>query len=331
MSTVQNDTAQNNVSQNNTPQNPLRIVSLLPSATEIVCALGLCEHLVAVSHECDYPAGVGALPRITSSILPHDLSAKQIDAAVNEAVQGGRALYKIDGDLLTRLKPDLIVTQGVCDVCAVSVGTVAETLKFLPDCLPEGARTLSLSGLNIAGVWRDVARVAQEAGVGGQAETLLAQWRGRWERLERLPKPTPKPRVLMLEWPDPPFYGGHWVPEMVAAAGGEDVLGRPGEVSRRVSWARIRETDPDVIVVMACGYGLEANRAFAEALYDHPEARALRAVQARRVWAADANSYFSRPAPRLVAGAEALYRVFAGEAVAGVTQQVQLSYSARSR
>lgn len=293
----------------------MRIVSLLPSASEIICALGLREQLVAVSHECDYPAEVGALPRITSSILPYGLDAREVDAAVNRAVQEGQALYKVDGDLLARLAPDLIVTQGVCDVCAVSVGTLQETLTLLPDALPPGAQTLNLSGMTVAGVWRDILRVGAAAGVPERAEVLVAELKERWAQLERRPKRELRPRVLMLEWPDPPFYGGHWVPEMVAAAGGEDVLGRPGEVSARVTWERLREADPDVIVVIACGYGLEANRAFAEALYEHPETSGLRAVRQGAVWAADANSFFSRPAPRLVRGAELLRDLLAGQFV----------------
>ncbi|ADI15343.1 cobalamin-binding protein [Truepera radiovictrix] len=309
----------------------MRIVSLLPSASEIVCALGLGEQLVAVSHECDFPPEVQRLPRITSSILPHDLDARAIDEAVCRAVQEGRALYKVDGDLLARLKPDLIVTQGVCDVCAVSVGTVQETLQFLPDVLPAGTQTLSLSGTSVAGVWRDIGRVGAAAGVPERAAALVGELKARWERLARLPKPAPRPRVLMLEWPDPPFYGGHWVPEQVAAAGGEDALGRPGEVSARVTWERLLEADPDVIVMVACGYDLAANRAFAAALYEHPEARTLRAVRRGAVWAADANSFFSRPAPRLVAGAEALAQVLAARDVPGVAERVQVAYSARSR
>jgi iron complex transport system substrate-binding protein len=293
----------------------VRIVSLLPSASEIVCALGLGDSLVAVSHECDFPPEVKALPRVTSSILPHDLDVRAIDEAVRQAVREGRALYKIDGDLLARLKPDLIVTQGVCDVCAVSVGTVEETLRFLPDVLPAGTQTLSLSGTSVAGVWRDIERVGAAAGVPGRAAALVGELRARWARLERLPKPAARPRVAMLEWPDPPFYGGHWVPEQVAAAGGEDVLGRPGEVSARVTWAQLHEADPDVVVMVACGYDLAANRTFAAALYEHPEALKLRAVRQGAVWAADANSFFSRPAPRLVRGAELLYALLSGQSL----------------
>lgn len=293
----------------------MKIVSLLPSATEIVCALGLKDNLVAVSHECDYPSEVKHLPRITSSILPDNLDPRGIDRAVNEAVQAGRALYQIDGDLLRELKPDLIVTQGVCDVCAVGVGTVEATLKFLPDCLPEGARTLSFSGMNFQGILRDIRTLGEATGRDAEALTLTTSLQKRWQALsETSSHVDTKPKVLMLEWSEPPFYGGHWVPEMVEVAGGEDVLGVPGLDSKRTTWADIAERTPEVIVVMACGYDLAKNTSFAETLYTHPEARHLPAVKARKVWACDANSYFSRPGPRVVRGAEILQAVLRGEA-----------------
>ena len=291
----------------------MKIVSLLPSASEILGALGLLGQVVAVSHECDYPPEVTAKPRITSSILPHNLDPKQIDAAVTEAVQQGRALYAIDGDLLVHSSPDLIVTQGICDVCAVGLGTVEATLKFLPDCLPPGAQTVTLSGTTFAGILRDIRQVARLAGVEARGEALAAELQERWQRVEAAPK-TVRPRVLVLEWSDPPFSAGHWVPEMVAVAGGEDVLGEAGAASRRVPWSRILEADPDLVVMAACGYGLAQNVAFAEALYAHPEASRLRAFQAGQVYAVDANAYFSRPGPRVVRGAELLHALFSGQA-----------------
>ncbi len=297
----------------------MRIVSLLPSATEIVCALGLQDNLVAVSHECDYPSEITSLPRITSSSLPEGLDPQDIDTAVNEAVQAGRALYQIDGDMLQKLQPDLIVTQGVCDVCAVGLGTVEATLKFLPDCLPEGAQTLSFSGMNFEGILRDIRALAEVAGREDEAATLITSLRERWNAVDetslasRLDKPTTRPKVLMLEWNTPPFYGGHWVPEMVEAAGGDDILGTPGRASKRTTWAEIAKHAPDVIVVMACGYDLTKNVEFAEALYTHPEAKHLPAVKAQQVWACDANSYFSRPGPRVVRGAEMLRAILRGQ------------------
>ncbi len=290
----------------------MNIVSLLPSASEILGALGLAEQIVAVSHECDYPAEVTTKRRITSSILGHGLGPGQIDDAVNEAVSQGQALYQIDGDLLARLKPDLIVTQGICDVCAVGVGTIEAALKFLPDCLPPGTQTITLSGTTFAGILRDIRQVAQAAGVSARGDALIAELRGRWQKLEATPKKA-APRVMVLEWSDPPFSAGHWVPEMVAAAGGVEVLGGAGELSRRVSWPDIADADPDVLIMAACGYGLAENVKFAKELCAHAEASRLRAVGAGQVYAVDANAYFSRPGPRVVRGAEVLGRLFRGE------------------
>ena len=292
----------------------MKIVSLLPSATEIVCALGLQDSLVAVSHECDYPQEVTRLPRITSSILPDNLDPQGIDTAVNEAVQAGKALYQIDGDMLRALQPDLIVTQGVCDVCAVGLGTVEATLKFLPDCLPEGARTLSFSGMSFEGILRDIRMLAEVTRRENEAETLTTSLRERWNAVGETSSGR-KPKVLMLEWSTPPFYGGHWVPDMVEVAGGEDILGVPGQDSKRTTWADIAEHSPNVIVVMACGYDLAKNIEFAEDLYQNPDISGLPAIQSQQVWACDANSYFSRPGPRVVRGAEILRSILRGREV----------------
>ncbi len=299
----------------------MNIVSLLPSSSEILGVLGLMKNVVAVSHECDFPAEALSKPRITSSIIPHGLEARAIDDAVVAAVQEGRPLYEVNGDLLGRLNPDLIVTQGVCDVCAVGVGTVEETLKLLPDVVSPNVETLSLTGTTVAGILRDILRVAQAAGVPERGVAVVRELQGRWDVLEATSKQA-NPRVLVLEWSDPPFSAGHWVPEMVAAAGGTDVLGEPGAVSRRLTWAEILQADPDLVVMAACGYGTEQNVLFARDLYAHPEARRLRAVRDGRVYAVDANAYFSRPGPRVVAGAELLARLFAGQATPEDAAQV---------
>jgi iron complex transport system substrate-binding protein len=288
----------------------MRIVSLLPSATEIICELGLFDSLVAVSHECDYPADVQTLPRITSSIIPHGLEAAHIDAAVVKAVRENKPLYQIDGDMLQQLKPDLIVTQGVCDVCAVNTGTVEETLKLLPDVVD--VPTLVLSGKTFEGILRDMSLVAEVTGTKAMADERIGSYREHWLALAQSKQKT-SPRVLMLEWSDPPFFGGHWVPEMVEAAGGVNVLGEVGFDSKRTNWQAIGFADPDIICVMCCGYGLGDNIKFARSLYKHAELRNLRAIRNNKVWAFDANSYFSRPTPRILRGAELLQQVFAGE------------------
>lgn len=287
----------------------MRIVSLLPSATEIICALGLRGQLVAVSHECDYPKSVADLPRITKSVIPFDLSPQAIDSAVNEAMASGQALYQIDGDKLRDLVPDLIVTQGICDVCAVNQGTVEATLQFLPDVIHRTTLVLSLSGKTFEGILRDISQVAGAADV--SAEPLVTCLRKAWQQVE-VSRPAGGPRMLMLEWPEPPFFGGHWVPEMVAQAGGVDVMGQVGQDSARTTWTAIDQTDPDMIIMIACGYGIADNVAFARALYGHPQASQLRAVQAEQVYAADANSYFSRPATRIADGALQLQQLIKG-------------------
>ncbi|NJN22725.1 MAG: cobalamin-binding protein [Leptolyngbya sp. RL_3_1] len=299
----------------------MNIVTLLPSATEIVCALGLQASLVAVSHECDFPPEVTALPKITRSSIPHPLSAGQIDQAVVAAIQRGEALYQVDGDLLQRLQPDLIVTQGLCDVCAVNVDTVQATMMFLPDFVAETVQVLSLSAQNFAGILRDLDQVAQATDSAPMAAQLREALEHRWQKLQTT-QPTLKPRVLMLEWPDPFFYGGHWVPEMVAVAGGIDVMGQVGRDSGRCTLADIQAQDPDVIISMACGYGLAGNIEFAQQLAAQPGFGALRAVQNHQLWAMDANSYCSRPAPRIVDGAEKLQAIFnhAGQGVSGIAR-----------
>lgn len=289
----------------------MRIASLLPSATEILCALGLRDQLVAVSHECDTPADVDRLPRITRSIIPHGLSPGEIDRRVTEAVRAGSPLYQVDGDLLAALAPDLIVTQGLCDVCAVNPDTVHETIRALPEALPANTRIVSLSGDSWEGVLRDLRLAGEAAGVGDRARALSDTLRARWAAVS-----APRddgPTVAALEWTDPLFYGGHWVPEQILAAGGRDVLGEPFVKSGRVSLERLYAADPDVVLVMACGFDLDANAAFAETFAKGPGA-GLRATQTGRLWALDANSHFSRPAPRLVDGVEILRQIFGQEA-----------------
>jgi iron complex transport system substrate-binding protein len=288
----------------------MRIVSLLPSATELLCELGLRESLIAISHECDYPPDVQTLPRITSSILPETLDAAGIDREVSKAVRANKPLYQINGDLLKELKPDLIVTQGVCDVCAVNTETVEQTLKLLPDVVD--VPTLVLSGKTFDGILRDMQLIAQVTGTEAAASERTGIYRELWRNLAAS-KPRTSPRVLMLEWPEPPFYGGHWVPEMVEVAGGVNVLGEVGFDSKRTNWQAIGFADPDIICVMCCGFGLEDNIQFAKNLYKLTEVRHLRAIRNNKVWAFDANSYFSRPTPRIIRGVELLQSVFAGE------------------
>lgn len=260
----------------------MRIASLLPGATEMVAALGLGSSLVAVSHECDHPPEVAGLPRITGSWLKPDQAPADIDEAVSSAVREGRPLYRVDGEMLERLKPELVVTQGVCEVCAVTGDTVRAVGSTVP--------MLSLTGASFEGVLEDLSALGEATGV--DATPVVARLRARWAALPG----GGSVRVMMLEWPDPPYYGGHWVPEQVERAGGVDVMGKAGERSGRTTWEAIAEADPDVLVSIACGFDLSGN---VHHLQGTPKLRASK-------WACDANAHFSRPGPRLVDGAEIL-------------------------
>ncbi len=288
---------------------PHRIVSLLPSATDLLFDLGLGERVAGVSHSCDHPGAAG-LPVLTRSIVDSGAPQAEIDRAVSEAVRAGRALYSVDGGLLDALNPELVVTQGVCEVCAVTPGTVEAALRFLPGCLP-AANVLSLEGRSVAGILEDLRALAGAAGVVERGEALAAQAQARWEAIAPV---QPAPRVLTLEWVDPPFYGGHWVPEQVEKAGGVNVLGAAGTDSGRAGWEDVAALDPDVIVVMCCGYGLTQNMEFARAVQ---EQTGLRAVRGRQLWAVDANALFSRPALGVVRGAEVLAELLRGRECAG--------------
>ena len=311
----------------------MNIASLLPSATEIICDLGLRAQLVAVSHSCDRPASVAGLPVLTRSIIGYGLPPAEIDRAVSVAVRDGLPLYHVRAELLNELAPDLIVTQGVCQVCAVTpamvqaatvhtatvkAATVHEAVKNLPDCLPPGGRMLSLEGRTLEGILADVLAVAQAAGVPERGEELVRRARADWQAI---PGVQHAPKVLTLEWTEPPFTGGHWVPEQVERAGGVNAFGQAGHDSQRATREAIRASDPDVIVVMCCGYGLEENAGFARNLLGHAQASKLRAVQAGQLWAVDANAHFSRPALGVVRGAAVLAALLAeGESVGEATR-----------
>ncbi|MDQ2629550.1 MAG: cobalamin-binding protein [Actinomycetota bacterium] len=275
----------------------MRIVSLVPSATEMLFALGLGGSVVGVTHECDYPPEAAELPHLTATVLPEGLGAGEIDAAVKEVVGEGRALYTLDEELLAGLAPDLIVTQAVCEVCAVSyddVVTVAARLSSRPQVLQQDPSTLEE-------VLEDVTRLGEAAGIAERAREVRQGLEGRLRAVEAAVAGAPRPRVLALEWLDPPFLGGHWIPEMVALAGGEDVAGRPGQKSPQVEWDELAGLDPDVVVAMPCGWYLDDSRAQA---LEHRDR--LGPLGAERLFAVDAASTFSRPGPRLVDGVELL-------------------------
>ena len=280
---------------------------MVPSATEALFALGLGDHVVAVTHECDFPPDASALPRLTRSVLPPDLPAAEIDARVRELVAAGRALYELDDAALAELDPELIVTQAVCEVCAVSYDDV----RAVAQRLPSRPRVLSVDPTRLDEVLAGLETVAGAAGEPGSGRALVAELSARLHRIEVDVGGAERPRVAALEWLDPPYVAGHWVPDMVAAAGGVEVLGLAGGRSRTAHWREVGDARPDVVVVMPCG--LDAAAAAAEADRHRDE---LAATGAGRVVAVDAAASFSRPGPRLVDGVGLLAHLLHPDALA---------------
>jgi iron complex transport system substrate-binding protein len=275
----------------------MRIASLVPSATEALFALGLGDQVVAVTHECDYPKEATELPRLTSSVIPPGLPTAEIDARVREVTGRGEALYRLDESTLARLRPDLIVTQALCAVCAVSyddVRAVAEGLPSRPD-------VLSLDPETLYEVLDDLVTLAAAASESQRGNTLREALDRRLDGVRDAVAGADRPRLAALEWLEPPYVGGHWVPEMIRLAGGEDVLGEPGRKSRVAEWSELRAAHPEIVVVMPCG--LYADEAASEA---RANAEQLGELGATRIVAVDAASSFSRPGPRLVDGVELL-------------------------
>ena len=275
----------------------MRIVSLVPSATELLFALGLGDDVVAVTHECDYPPEAAELPHITYSVIPEGLPAADIDSQVRDLTEAGEPIYGLDEELLVELEPDLIVTQALCAVCAVSYDDVRAVATRI-DTRP---KVLSLDPHTLGEVMGDVRTLAQATGRRDAGVELVARAAGRIDRVRLAVRDAEPVRVAALEWLDPVYAAGHWTPQLIAYAGGEDVLGMPGEHSEQRSWDDVVAAAPDVVVAMPCGY--DAARSWEEAL-DHREE--LRRVGAREVVAVDAAGHFSRPGPRLVDGLEVL-------------------------
>ncbi|MEP6849368.1 MAG: cobalamin-binding protein [Acidobacteriota bacterium] len=286
----------------------MKIVSLLPSATEIVCSLGLEKDLVAITHECDFPASIAHLPAITASRITHgSMTSKEIDHAVRNQLDGHGSIYDLNTQLLERLKPDLILTQELCDVCAVSYKQVERAAKmYVAD-----ATVVSLEPNNIEDIFASILTVGDLAGAKAKATNVVAKLRGRLDSVrEKAAAFEQRPKVFMLEWLEPPFSPGHWVPEQVEIAGGITLLGEPGERSVTTTYEAIHASRPDVMVLIPCGYytgdtirQLE-NTVFPENWTDIP------AIKDNEVWALDATSYFSRPGPRVVDGVEILAKIF---------------------
>jgi iron complex transport system substrate-binding protein len=278
----------------------MRIVSLVPHATELLFALGLGDDVVAVTHECDHPAPARELPQVTKDRLPPGLSPREIDAAVRDSVSGEGTIYELDTELLRELEPDLIVTQELCPVCAVTYDEVVKEAELIPSC----PKVIALDPTTIGETMGDVRTLAAATGARDAALDLVARQRARIDRVRVAVKGAPRPPVAAIEWFDPVFIAGHWTPQLIELAGGIDPLGFPGEHSEQTTWEMVAAAGPEVVVCMPCGYDAERSLQEAQAFADE-----LRGVGARRVVAVDASAYFSRPGPRLVDGLELLAHV----------------------
>jgi len=277
----------------------VRIVSLVPAATEIACALGAADELVAVTHDCDHPPEVRDLPRITRSTIAPGSDSAQIDAQVRSAAAAGESTFHLDQAALQAARADVLLGQTLCAVCAV-------TLDQIPATVDGGPAVVPLHGESIEGILADIGRVAVALGRPAAGAALVAELRSRLDRVARAVAGRPRRSVVCLEWLAPLFNGGHWVPEQVAWAGGVDLLGAPGARSREVGWPELLAAQPEFILVMPCGFDAARAVREAEALAERPEWRSLQAVTTGHAHALDGNAYFSRPGPRVVDGVELL-------------------------
>jgi iron complex transport system substrate-binding protein len=281
-----------------------RIVSFLPSATEMICALGLGDRLLGVTHECDYPPEIVGKPIVVRSILAiENMSQSEIDSAVTQRLRNGLSLYRVDEPLMQEIAPDLILTQDLCQVCAPSGNEVSQLLKTLPTT----PQILWLTPKSLEQIFDNLRDLGEATGRSKMAETLIAEGRARLEKIDATTRAAlSRPRVFCMEWIDPVYCCGHWVPEMVRIAGGIDKLGREGTDSVRIQWEDVLQWKPEVLIVMPCGFGLEKAAEQARQLSTYPGWAGLPAVRNSRVYAVDANSYFARPGPRVVEGTELL-------------------------
>jgi iron complex transport system substrate-binding protein len=284
----------------------MRIVSLVPSATEMLFALGLGDDIVAVTHECDYPPLATALPRVTRDKLPEGLSPAEIDAAVKERTLNGESIYELDTERLHELQPDLIVTQTLCQVCAISLDDVREIAEEI-DSQP---LVIALDPHTLGEVLGDARTIAQATDTKDAAVDLIREASARIDRIRLAVRGARRPRVVALEWLDPPYAAGHWTPQLIDYAGGDDVLGFAGEHSEEQTWDMVAAAEPDIVIVMPCGFDAEIAHREAEMHRDQ-----LAAVGAGEVVAVDAASYLSRPGPRIIDGLELLAHVIHPELV----------------
>lgn len=284
----------------------MKIVSLLPSATELICKLGLQDQLVGVSHECDFPAAVSSLPKVTKTLIGRNISSAEIDAQVREQLKTESSLYSINVDEITRLQPDLIVTQALCSVCAVAeseVRAVVGQLKSAP-------RIINLEPTTLADVFKLLKSLGEACNCREVAETVVSELSDRVahvaQRTERNIEKNDRPRTAFFEWIDPIFGPGHWNPEIINLAGGIDSLGRAGEPSRRLDWIDVLKAQPDVLFIACCGYPLKRALQDMTILESHDDWNTLPCVRNNQIYLSDGNAYFARPGPRLVDSLEIL-------------------------
>jgi iron complex transport system substrate-binding protein len=289
-----------------TVRNVLRIVSFLPSATEVACALGLADSIVGITHECDYPPEIKSKPIVVRAVLPLErMSQSEIDRAVAERIRNGQSLYEIDEELLRELAPDLILTQNLCQVCAPSGNEVSQVIK----ALPKAPQVLWLTPQSLKEIFDNVLELGTATGRNREAEALVNGCESRLKHLaNRTEAVSYRPRVFCMEWLDPVYASGHWVPELVKIAGGIDELGSERGESVRVSWDEVAAWAPEVLLIMPCGFNLQQTMKQVWNVFGYQSSRFfdLPAVRNNRVYAVDANSYFARPGPRVVEGAELL-------------------------
>lgn len=286
----------------------IKIISLLPSATEIICALGLRDNLVGITHECDFPAGVENLPHLTASRISHAaMTSKEIDHAVRSQLDGHGSIYDLDSQLLEKLNPDLIITQELCEVCAVAYQQVEKAARMYS----ADAQVVSLEPNTIEDIFENIKTVGDLTGAKPQAETVVRELQTRVDFLkEKTANLETRPKVFMLEWLEPPFAPGHWTPQQVEIAGGNCVLGETGKRSVTTTYEAVYESKPEKIVLVPCGYYTRDILRQLENTFFPENFREIPAIETGEVWALDASSYFSRPAPRVIRGAEILAKIF---------------------
>lgn len=280
-----------------------RIASLLPSATEIICALGFEKQLVGRSHECDFPEGIERLPVLTQSHIPQSNSSKAIDDSVRGRLDQALALYGIQWERLAQLQPDIIVTQDQCEVCAVSRSELESGVETY---LGKGVKIISLSGRDIAGVFKDFLRVAEALEVPQRGQEWIQNFQARFQAVKA---PPIRPRVLCVEWLEPLMVAGHWMPELIEKAGGRAQIGRPGEPSPTVNWEAVLQIKPETILLTPCGFTLARTLQEWPLLNQRPHWEEIPAVQSRQVFMADGNQFFNRPGPRLLESFEILLEI----------------------